>query len=131
MGAELSPEVIRELTERHSDYAPEAYSFIAEAVTFTVGRLPRARHVTGEELLVGVRDFAQEKFGPLGAKVLAEWGISAPLDVGKAVFYLIEVGVLSATPEDKLEDFDRDFDFNFQLGTGGMPGDLPVIAWKK
>ncbi len=131
MGKELPPEVLRQFAQKHPEYAPEAGNFVAEAVSFTVGRLPQARHVTGAELLVGVRDLAQEKFGPLGAKVLAEWGIAVPLDIGKVVYFLIESGVLCATAEDKLEDFDLDFDFSFTAASAGMPTDLPIIAERK
>ena len=54
---------IEELVRRDPRYRHDAYPFVANAVTFTVGRLPKHRHVSALELLHGVRDYAQKEFG--------------------------------------------------------------------
>ncbi len=90
-------------------FARDSYSFVAGAVSFTVGRLAAHRHVSAFELLGGVRDFAREEFGVLSYEVLHEWGIRSASDVGRIVYLLIGSGLLSASPEDSPEDFDIDF----------------------
>lgn len=90
-------------------FAEEAYAFVANAVTFTVGRLPAHRHVSALELLGGVRDYAREEFGVLAYEVLYEWGIRSASDVGRIVYLLIGSGLLSASKDDAPEDFDIEF----------------------
>ena len=63
---------IEELVRRDPRYRHDAYPFVANAVTFTVGRLPKHRHVSALELLHGVRDYAQKEFGVLAQQVLDE-----------------------------------------------------------
>jgi len=81
-------------------FAEEAYAFVANAVTFTVGRLPAHRHVSALELLGGVRDYAREEFGVLAYEVLYEWGIRSASDVGRIVYLLIGSGLLSASKDE-------------------------------
>ena len=59
-------------------FAEEAYAFVANAVTFTVGRLPAHRHVSALELLGGVRDYAREEFGVLAYEVCTSGESAAP-----------------------------------------------------
>ena len=56
---------IRELLKTDSRYAADAYSFVSNAVTFTVSRLPEHRHVNAQELILGLREFAENQFGVL------------------------------------------------------------------
>lgn len=97
--------VLDRLLKREPKYQAGAYSFVHEALDFRVAQLPERRHISGPELLEGVRQYAYEKFGPMARTVLNHWGIEAGEDVGRIVFLLIEVGVLSKTDEDTLEDF--------------------------
>ena len=97
--------VLDRLLKREPRYRPGAYQFVHEALDFHVSQLPERRHITGPEFLEGVRQYAYEKFGPMARTVLNHWGIEAGEDVGRIVFLLIEVGVLSKTEEDTLEDF--------------------------
>ncbi|MDR0932771.1 MAG: hypothetical protein LBM70_07130 [Victivallales bacterium] len=90
-------------------FAEAAYSFVTDAVTFTVERLPAHRHVSALELLNGVHDYAQKEFGVLGSQVLDQWGIRDASDVGKIVYLLIGSGLLSASKEDAPEDFNVAF----------------------
>lgn len=102
---------IEKVMKRHKRYKFEAYSFVMAGLHHTVSKLPKPRHVTGAELLLGIRDYALEQFGPMARTVLHYWGIRKTLDFGKIVFALIEVGILRKQPEDKLEDFENVFDF--------------------
>ena len=69
------------------------------------------RHVSGTELLEGIRRFALAEFGPLAMTVLNHWGISKTVDFGHLVFNLVEKGVLGKTSDDKLEDFADGYEF--------------------
>ena len=69
------------------------------------------RHVTGPELLDGVRRYALKEFGPMVITVFDNWGIRSCEDVGNIVFNLIGAGVFGKTEEDSIEDFKNVYDF--------------------
>lgn len=110
--------VLDRLLRREPKYGAGAYGFVHEALDFRVNQLPERRHISGPELLEGVRLFAYEKFGPMARTVLNHWGIETGEDVGRIVYLLIEVGVLSKTEDDRLEDFAGviRFDEEFEKG---------------
>ena len=76
-----------------------------------ISRLERPRHITGQELAVGFRDFAVEQFGPMTKTVLDVWNLRTTEDIGAIVFNLIDIGLLSKMPEDRLEDFQQLYSF--------------------
>ena len=98
------------LTERETAYTADAYHFVAEAVNYTVGKLPEHRHVTALELLKGARKMAMEQYGAVAREVLHSFGIKTASDVGKIVYLLISVNLLSSSEDDSPEDFDIDFE---------------------
>ena len=100
---------IRELLREDPRYAAEAYSFVSDAVTFTVSRLKEHRHVSARELLAGMRDYAEKEYGVLAREVLQSWGVFSASDIGELVYLLISVQILSASPGDKRSDFDIDY----------------------
>ena len=109
-------EKIEGLLEKDTSYKFEAYTFVLAALHDTVSGLKKPRHITGEELALGIRMYALNQFGPMTKTVLHHWGIRTTLDFGKIVFALIEVQLLSKQPEDKLEDFDKVYDFEESFG---------------
>lgn len=102
---------IQKVIKKHGQYKFEAYSFVMAALHHTVSRLPKARHVSGVELLKGIREYAMEQYGPMARTVLNHWGIHETEDFGKIVFALVEVGILRKQPEDRIEDFKNVFHF--------------------
>ncbi len=105
-------DVIRSLVQRHGRYRADAYTFLLEALDFTIQRRGKGRkHVTGPDLLEGFRDYALSQFGFLARVVLAEWGLATTDDVGEVVFHLIEEDLLQKTADDRKEDFHDLFDF--------------------
>jgi len=104
-------ETVLKIVRRDPRYGPQAYYFIFDALDFTLQRLGKTRHVTGRELLEGIRLYASEQFGFLARTVLAEWGIHATLDFGEVVFNLVEAGLLSRTDKDTREEFANAYDF--------------------
>lgn len=107
---------VEKILARDSRYHRDAYAFVREALDYTQKRVGRAnggklRHVTGQELLEGIRDFALEQFGPMTLTVFEEWGIRRCSDFGEIVFNLIEAGVFSKTERDSRADFAEGYDF--------------------
>mgnify|MGYP005838060863 CR=1 FL=1 len=102
-------------------YAYEAYEFVCAAVSFTQQKLERhrdpsrERHISGKELLEGVVALAVEQFGLLASLVLRRWGIQSTDDVGRIVYQLIDLGILSRSERDRPEDFHAVFDLHQRL----------------
>ena len=104
--------------EENHQYKFEAYSFVMAGLHHTVSKLPKSRHITGAELLEGIREYTLEQFGPMARTVLNYWGIFATEDFGKIVFALVEVGILRKQPEDKIEDFQNVYSFEQAFDRG-------------
>jgi len=111
---------LAEIRRRDGKFNERAYVFVLAALEFAQTKLTARRHLTGGELAWACRDFALEQFGMLAATVLAHWGIHATEDFGQIVFLLIDVGLLARQPTDRLEDFERVYDFAevFKGGAG-------------
>ena len=92
-------------------YTAEAYFFVRDALDHTVRRLETPRHVDGQELLNGIRDYAIGEYGPVTKRVLSEWGINECIDFGHIVFNLVNEGLLGKTDGDTIDDFDGGYDF--------------------
>jgi uncharacterized repeat protein (TIGR04138 family) len=92
-----------------------AYFFLRDALDHTVKAVRKAEaksakprgsnHVTGQELLEGIREHAVQQFGPMAHLVLTQWGLACCRDFGDMVYQLIEFGVFSKTETDRKEDF--------------------------
>ena len=94
--------------ERDTRYAREAYFFVQAALDFFQRTHHRGRekeHLTGPQLLKGVREMAIREYGPMARSVLNFWGLKRGEDVGEVVYNLIEVGLMAKTDEDRKEDF--------------------------
>ena len=97
-------------------YQREAYIFLRDALDFTTKQQKKAkgttvRHVSGPELLDGVRNYALKEFGPMVPTVFESWGIRSTEDIGHMVFNLINAGIFGKTDEDSIEDFKNIYDF--------------------
>ncbi|MDZ4771889.1 MAG: hypothetical protein SGI72_02015 [Planctomycetota bacterium] len=109
---------LRKLALKDGRYAPEAFQFLYDSLDPAVRLAGRdeeegtARHVTGQELLSGMRVHAIEQFGPLAGAVWRAWGIRDTLDWGRIVFLLVEEGLLNRQDSDSIEDFRAGFDFD-------------------
>ena len=114
-------ETIEKIVAQDSRYAMEAYYFVREALDFTQKRLVRNKklqqpqHISGQELLVGTRDFTLKEYGPMGYFVLQTWGIQRCEDIGELVFNMVESNLLSETDGDPRDDFKGGFKFSEAL----------------
>jgi uncharacterized repeat protein (TIGR04138 family) len=107
--------------ERDARYHPNSYQFVYEALRFTQQSLNRGiaegeeesedAHISGVELLGGIREFALEQFGLMTRTVFRQWGIRSTGDFGRIVFELISRGKMSKTDRDQLSDFFDVYDF--------------------
>lgn len=109
-------EVVELIRAKDSRYTREAYTFVREALDFTqklIGKESRGqiRHVTGQELLDGIRQFALQQFGPMAVTLFEEWGVRNCQDFGEIVFNMVEIGLLAKTEKDSREDFQNGYDF--------------------
>ena len=120
----MSQEVIKpdwkRILEAAGPYPLEAFNFVREGLSYTAQRVYEnnretldedERHVSGQQLCLGLRDFAIEKYGLLAPIVLEHWNVRRTEDFGRIVFAMIEGGVMTKTAEDTLEDFRAIFDF--------------------
>jgi uncharacterized repeat protein (TIGR04138 family) len=124
---------LAEVAKRDPRYSYEAYEFIFQALHFTqkrLGRMPAPdadpdevagephHHVSGPELLEGVRALALQEFGFMARTVLRQWGIRKTDDFGEIVFNLVEAKLMSKTDEDTRADFRDVFDLDEALVRG-------------
>ncbi|MBX3472219.1 MAG: hypothetical protein KF878_35655 [Planctomycetes bacterium] len=101
---------LRKLVRERRRYPLEAYLFLYQALDMAQRLVGEKRHVSGPELLEGVRKLAVEQFGPLALMVFQHWGIRRTQDVGEMVFNLVDRELMGKTDQDKREDFDAVFD---------------------
>ena len=114
-------------------YAPAAYEFVREAVTYTAKQLQsetggQHRHITGRQLLEGFRALALERFGCLAIEVLEDWQLRRTDDVGTIVFSLVHHGLLGANENDSPTDFIGVYDFAETFGAPFHPGSSGAVA---
>jgi uncharacterized repeat protein (TIGR04138 family) len=100
-------------------YDRDSYYFVREGLDFTLKMLkkhaqtqPAHRHVTGQELLEGLRRYALDQFGPMSRTVLDYWGIRRCEDFGEIVFNMVEKGILGKQDQDSRDDFRGGYDFD-------------------
>jgi uncharacterized repeat protein (TIGR04138 family) len=109
-------EALAKILNKDSRYQREAYLFLREALGHTQKSVAKARkgehnHVTGQELLAGIREFGLAQFGPMTQLVFNEWGIHRCEDWGEIVFNLVENNLLGKTESDTRADFQGGYDF--------------------
>lgn len=109
-------EALEVILAKDTRYSRDAYFFLREALDYTQKGLSKAnkgkvRHVSGQELLAGIRAYALAQYGPMTLTLLNEWGVRQCSDFGEIVFTLVEQGVLSKTENDSRADFQSGYDF--------------------
>jgi uncharacterized repeat protein (TIGR04138 family) len=112
---------LRNILKRDSRYAAEAYIFVLEALHHTRGKIRAKGHVTGQQLLEGIKDLALSRYGAMAKIVFEHWGIKKTIDFGNIVLNMVNEKILSKTPEDKLEDFKDVYDFDEVFVKGYRP----------
>ena len=104
-------DLLAPILQRDPRYTEAAYFFVREALDHIVRQLETPRHISGQELLDGIRKYALAEYGPLTKRVLSEWGIRECIDFGHIVFNLVNEGLLGKTDSDSIDDFSGGYDF--------------------
>jgi len=110
-------EVLDRIVEQDRRYHRDAYEFLRDALEHVQKPIAKSRkvaicHVTGQELLAGLREYALTQYGPMAKTVLNEWGIHRCEDFGELVFNMVDNGLLSKTDKDSRDDFKGGYDFD-------------------
>jgi uncharacterized repeat protein (TIGR04138 family) len=109
-------EALGKILAKDPRFEPAAYYFVREALDHTQKSIikenkGKMRHVSGQELLAGIREFGLAQFGPMTITVLEEWGVRSCKDFGDIVFNMVETGWLAKTDKDTRDDFQAGYDF--------------------
>jgi uncharacterized repeat protein (TIGR04138 family) len=110
----------KRLTQTAGPYPIDAFNFVREGLSFTAHKVhsdiesvqEQDRHISGQQLCMGLRDFAIERYGLLAQAVLDHWHIRRTDDFGRIVFAMVDQGLLSKTQEDTPDDFRAVYDFD-------------------
>ena len=107
------PEMLREIRQKDPRFTAEAYAFTFQGLDYTMHEMKGKRqHVSGQDLLEGIRRLAAKEFGRLAPMVFKAWGVTQSSHFGDIVYNLIEAGVMKRRDEDKREDFDGGWDLS-------------------
>jgi len=132
-------DVVALICKEDPRFQRRAYEFVRLGLDHTVKELrkrdavraEKSRHVSGRELVEGLRTFALEQFGPMAKTVLNSWGVTRCRDFGDIVFNLIEYKVFSKTDNDRQEDFDSIYDFDDAFVKPFLPSRRPQPTEKE
>ena len=114
----------RQIREQAGPYPPDAYEFVRDGLQHTVelihGRdaattVPAPgenRHVSGQQLCMGLRDYAIQRYGRMAGTVLGHWNITRTGDFGRMVFAMIDGGLMSKSEQDSPDDFADVYEFD-------------------
>ena len=70
-----------------------------------------SRHITGQQLCVGLREYAIEQYGLLALAVLRRCNIHSCEDFGRIVFAMVDAKMMQKREEDSIQDFSDVYDF--------------------
>ncbi len=103
---------------RDPRFERDAYLFVRDALEFTTKQLkkkahssPAECHVSSQQLLEGIRQYALQQYGPMVPTVFEHWRVRSCEDIGAIVFNLIEAREFGKSDQDTIEDFRRGFSF--------------------
>lgn len=128
---------LQEVVDSLGVYPVDAFRFVEEGLSFTVERLnpaqvspgrtpapgsaasrtarpmraPEPKHISGQQLCEGLRDYALSQWGMMARTVLIRWRVNCTLDFGKIVYALIDAGHMQKTDQDSVDDFRDVYEF--------------------
>lgn len=128
-------EVVDLVIKDDARFGKGAYYFVRKALDFTVKELAEdkertSHHVSGQELLEGIRRYALDQYGPLTLTVFKDWNIKRCQDFGDIVFNLVDYGVLGKTDTDRREDFRKGYDFKSAFLKPYVPNDRRIPSFR-
>lgn len=124
-------EVVELIVREDTRYPKPAYYFVRKALDHTLKGLKKkpakekGNHVSGPQLLEGIRDYALQQFGPMTFTLFENWKLTQTSDFGEIVFNLVEYGIFGKTEHDDIEDFKGVYDFREAFLKPFMPQGSP------
>lgn len=120
----------RAMVDAAGPYPLAAFNFVQEGLSYTseqvfedpIGLPEMERHVSGQELCMGLKNYALAQYGMMAPVVLSQWNIKRSDDFGRIVFAMIEAGLMSSSADDSPEDFHAVFDFSDVFSRSEMLG---------
>ncbi len=113
--------LIDEIAREDGRYNVNALAFVHDGLGITIKKIRDAqevdpdysepRHISGQELSMGLANLASERWGRLAKMVLNSWGIKTSRDMGEIVYLMIKNEWMTAQENDTIEDFNEVFDF--------------------
>ena len=110
--------ILEIICEKDSRYKQDSYEFVMEALAYSQKKFQRVRHVSGTELLEGMKELLLNKYGPMALSVLHHWGVGNTEDFGRIVFNLVENKLLSKAEDDDIQIFRDGYDFQEVFSQG-------------
>ena len=123
-------EVLDTILAVDSRFHRDAYHFVREGLDYTQQSISKqeegtVRHISGQELLGGMRAHALEQYGPMALLVLNEWGLTRGEDFGEIVFNMVEHELLAKTEDDTRTDFAGGYTFDEAFRQPFLPPAAP------
>jgi uncharacterized repeat protein (TIGR04138 family) len=123
-------EKLDQIVQQDSRYDREAYYFLRDALEHTVKQRKKAKecsgHVSGQQLLEGIRQYALKTYGPMVPTVFNYWGVHRCEDFGEMVYNFIREGVFGKTDTDSIDDFSGGYDFREAFVLPYLPENTPA-----
>ncbi len=110
--------IIEEICETDPTYKDDAYEFVMDALSYTQKKFKSAKHVSGDQILTGIKELLLKRFGPMTLTVLRHWGVTTTEDFGRIIFHLVDNKVLSKTEDDNIDTFLNAYDFEEVFNQG-------------
>lgn len=123
---------IKTIFERAGGYSPACLPFVRDGLAHTVEMVhgqpesalmeleDEQRHVSGQQLCLGLRDYALHRYGMMSKVVLNRWGIRSTRDFGHIIFAMVEAGLMRKTDDDTIDDFDGVYQFDEAFAEPGL-----------
>ena len=128
-------DAVDQIVSQDPRFDKDAYFFLKDALDFTVEQGKKSNggrvgHVSGQQLLGGIRDFALKYFGPMVPTVFETWGIRCCEHFGAMVYHLIDRGIFGKSENDSPDDFKGVYTFEEAFVAPYRPSwrPRPVIA---
>ena len=119
-------DVVNSIRQQDSRFDKGAYYFIRQALDHTLKHIKEDQsgnnhHVSGKQLLEGIKEYALDQYGPMTKTLLDAWNIKRCRDFGDIVFHLVDAGVLGKTENDSPEDFAEGYNFTEAFESPFLP----------
>ncbi len=124
------------IVARDPRFERDAYLFVRDALEYTTKQIkkkggaasPSECHVSSQQLLEGMRQYALQQYGPMVPTVFDHWRVRSCEDIGTIVFNLIEAREFGKSEHDTIEDFRRGFNFHEAFVEPFRPAAKPSAA---